>query len=136
MLSFYGFLKGNSGLVQSDLLCNKLILSQRPWLWAVWRVSSWFQTDWWKQNSNVRCFSGRDQAFISGLKAAIMMQENDQITLNVMAYKKLEIKPCGLGSRIRDMEADFIYWWTFRLLFISFGKQNWHCGMDNNVVTT
>ena len=47
-----------------------------------------------------------------------MMQENDQITLNVMAYKKLEIKPCGLGSRIRDMEAewrlkiitDFISW--------------------------
>ena len=71
-----------------------------------------------KTNSNVRCFSGRDQAFISGLKAAIMMQENDQITLNVMAYKKLEIKPCGLGSRIRDMEAewrlkiitDFISW--------------------------
>ena len=21
-------------------------------------------------------------------------------------YKKLEIKPCGLGSRIQDMEAD------------------------------
>ena len=25
----------------------------------------------------------------------------------------LEIKPCGLGSRIWDMEADLIYWWTF-----------------------
>ena len=22
----------------------------------------------------------------------------------------LEIKPCGLGSRIRDIEADLIYW--------------------------
>ena len=22
----------------------------------------------------------------------------------------LEIKPCGLGSRIRDMDADLIYW--------------------------
>ena len=25
-------------------------------------------------------------------------------------YDKLEIKACGLGSRIRDMEADLIYW--------------------------
>ena len=25
-------------------------------------------------------------------------------------YVRLEIKPCGLGSRIRDMEADLIYW--------------------------
>ena len=25
-------------------------------------------------------------------------------------YGILEIKPCGLGSRIRDMEADLIYW--------------------------
>ena len=24
--------------------------------------------------------------------------------------KKLEIKPCGLASKIRDMEADLIYW--------------------------
>ena len=24
-------------------------------------------------------------------------------------YYILEIKPCGLGSRIRDMEADLIY---------------------------
>ena len=45
----------------------------------------------------------------------------------------LEIKPCGLGSRIRDMETDLIYWWTFRLLFISFGKQNWHFGMDRTL---
>ena len=29
-------------------------------------------------------------------------------------YKKLEIKPkpCGLDSRIRDMEADLFFWWT------------------------
>ena len=25
-------------------------------------------------------------------------------------YKTLEIKACRLGSRIRDMEADLIYW--------------------------
>ena len=24
-----------------------------------------------------------------------------------------EIKPCGLGFRIRDVEADLIYWWSF-----------------------
>ena len=29
---------------------------------------------------------------------------------NVKSDIKLEIKPCGLGSRIRDMEADLIYW--------------------------
>ena len=31
-------------------------------------------------------------------------------------YRLLEIKPYRLGSRIREMEADLIYWWTFRLL--------------------
>jgi hypothetical protein len=47
-------------------------------------------------------------------------------------YIELEIKPCGLGSRIRDMETvtDPIYWCTFRLLFIYFGKQNLQCGMN------
>ena len=30
-----------------------------------------------------------------------------------MFYIRLEIKPCGLGSRIWDMEADLIYWWSF-----------------------
>ena len=48
----------------------------------------------------------------------------------ICTYFELEIKPCGLGSKIWDMEADLIYWWTFRLLFIYFGKQMWHCGMD------
>ena len=28
---------------------------------------------------------------------------------NVCPYIVLEIKPCGLGSRIRDVEADLIY---------------------------
>ena len=43
----------------------------------------------------------------------------------------LEIKLCGLGSRIRDMEAewrlrvitDLMSWWIF-------GKQNWRCWMN------
>ena len=26
------------------------------------------------------------------------------------SYFTLEIKPCRLGSRIQDMEADLIYW--------------------------
>ena len=30
-------------------------------------------------------------------------------------YKELEIKHCGLGSRIRDMKADLIYWLTFMI---------------------
>ena len=32
----------------------------------------------------------------------------------------LEIKPCGCGpgSRIRDMEADLIYWWTYLEYFL------------------
>ena len=46
-------------------------------------------------------------------------------------YILLEIKPCGLGSRIRDMEAewrlkvitDLFSWWIF-------GKENWHCWMN------
>ena len=29
--------------------------------------------------------------------------------------------------------TDLIYWWTFRLLFISFGKQNWQCGMNQTL---
>ena len=49
-------------------------------------------------------------------------------------YITLEIKPCGLGSKIRDMEAewrlrvitDLIYWWNF-------GKQNWRCGMNQTL---
>ena len=28
----------------------------------------------------------------------------------IESYKTLEIKPCGLGSRIQDMDADLIYW--------------------------
>ena len=45
----------------------------------------------------------------------------------------LEIKPFVLGSRIRDMEAESYNWFTFRLLFISFGKQKWHCGMNQRL---
>ena len=49
----------------------------------------------------------------------------------IRTYQKLEIKPCGLGSRIWDMEAewrlkvitDLISWWIF-------GKQNRHCVMN------
>ena len=34
-------------------------------------------------------------------------------------------------TRIRDMVADLIYWWTYLDYFFNhFGKQNWHCGMD------
>ena len=115
----------------------------------------------------------------------------DIFNINLRKYVKLEIQPCGFGSRIRDMEqilnrfiefnfsvwcmvwlwccvfqsglpvklllrywimwikkrfffsylisnsmptrwaiTDLIYRWTFRLLFISFGKQKWHCGMN------
>ena len=51
--------------------------------------------------------------------------------IQFLSLEKLEIKPCELGSRIRDMEAewrlkvitDFISYWIF-------GKQNWGCGMD------
>ena len=46
-----------------------------------------------------------------------------------MKQTLLEIKPCRLGSTIRDMEAKS-YKWSHFLLFISFGKQNWHCGMN------
>ena len=51
----------------------------------------------------------------------------------------LEIKPYGLGSRIWDMEAESYNWshllvniW-FGLLFISFGKQKRHCGMNQTL---
>ena len=50
----------------------------------------------------------------------------------------LVMKPGGLGSRIRDMEAE-IYDCSHLLvsisiiLFISFGKQNWHCRMNKNL---
>ena len=36
-----------------------------------------------------------------------------RMTTTLSKYIVLEIKPCRLGSRIRDMEADLIYWWTF-----------------------
>ena len=43
----------------------------------------------------------------------------------------LEIKPCGLGSRIREAEwrlkviIDIIPW--------IYGKQNWRCGMNQTL---
>ena len=30
-------------------------------------------------------------------------------------------------------ESYINYWWIFRLLFITFGKQNWHCGMNRTL---
>ena len=52
----------------------------------------------------------------------------------VYTYTTLEIKPCGLGSRVWDMEAelrlkgitDLISWWIF-------GKLNWRCGMNGTL---
>ena len=49
-------------------------------------------------------------------------------------YVVLEIKPCGLGSRIWDTEAewrlkfltDLISWWIF-------GEQNWRWGMNRTL---
>jgi hypothetical protein len=38
---------------------------------------------------------------------------SNEVLLWVLLYKTLEIKPCGLGSIIRDMEVDLIYWWSF-----------------------
>ena len=32
------------------------------------------------------------------------------VKIELLHYLMLEVKPCGLGSRIRDMEADLIYW--------------------------
>ena len=71
-----------------------------------------------KSDNNIYCTNAKKHSIISF------------ISFHFGIYTTLEIKPCGLGSRITDMEADLIYWRTFRLLFISFGKQNWHCGMD------
>ena len=31
---------------------------------------------------------------------------NQSLVLRIPTYRKLEIKPCGLGSRIRDVEFD------------------------------
>ena len=57
----------------------------------------------------------------------------------------LEIKPWNLASspaglylefeiwRLKAAITDLIYWWTFRLLFISFGKQNSHCGINRTL---
>ena len=46
----------------------------------------------------------------------------------------LEIKPCGLGSRIRDtyggwMEAEIQNWSPWWI----FGKQNWRSGMNRTL---
>ena len=44
-----------------------------------------------------------------------------------LSYEILEIKPCGLGSRIRDMEAEWrLKVITDRISWRIFGKQNWH----------
>ena len=49
----------------------------------------------------------------------------------------IEIKPCGLGSRIRDMEAESYNWShlsvNIYITFTSFGKQNWCCGMNRTL---
>ena len=43
-------------------------------------------------------------------------------------YVTLEIKPCGLGSRIWNMEAEWMLKVINDLISWIFGKQNWHCG--------
>ena len=45
-------------------------------------------------------------------------------------YIILEIKPFGLGSRIRDMEAEWRLKVITDLISWIFGKQNWHFGMN------
>ena len=46
-----------------------------------------------------------------------------------------EIKPYGIGSRVRDMKAE----WRLKVItdLISwsiFGKQNWRCGMNRTLI--
>ena len=52
-------------------------------------------------------------------------------------YIILEIKPCGLGSRIRDMEAERNNWSHLligeHLDYFLFCKQNWHCEMNRTL---
>ena len=56
------------------------------------------------------------------------------VELDVINYQILEINPCGLGYRIRDMEAEW------RLRFITdknswwiFGKQKWRWGINRTL---
>ena len=56
------------------------------------------------------------QSFEISWSASVLPRyEKKYITIYLFQcdYIVLEIKPCGLVSRIRDMEADLIYWWTF-----------------------
>ena len=41
--------------------------------------------------------------------AAIYIETLSKASIIAVMYLTLEIKPCGLGSRIRDVEADLIY---------------------------
>ena len=43
------------------------------------------------------------------------------------SFLALEIKPCRLGSRIRDMEAEWSLKVINDLISWNFGKQNWRC---------
>ena len=45
-------------------------------------------------------------------------------------YKELEIKSCWLGSRIRNIEAEWRLKVIIDLISWMFGKQNWRCGMN------
>ena len=47
----------------------------------------------------------------------LIVRSWDLLVQHQYYYRVLEIKPCGLGSRIRDMEADIVehFWPTWRL---------------------
>ena len=47
--------------------------------------------------------------------------------------KILEIRPCGLGSRIRDMEAKWRLKVITDLISWIFGEQNWRCGTNRTL---
>ena len=50
------------------------------------------------------------RTFIVWSLVLILVQANSDHVSLFLFLSILEIKPCGPGSRIRDMEADLIYW--------------------------
>ena len=60
---------------------------------------------------------------------SIQMDVNPCTPVNTIMLL-LEIKPCGLGSCIRDMEAEWRLKVITDLISWIFGKENWRCGMN------
>ena len=71
-----------------------------------------------KKNKRVRLFFGRSYCSTILFRDLLTFSRDpyvvqSKLRIRVLTYLRLEIRPCGLGSRIRDMEAESHNWSHF-----------------------